>query len=429
MAPGITENICPENASIVDTMSITAKTKGATAIKEKFAAFRNLVPLTSQPDVVFLNASYAPPSNLIVHEALTTYSYEALRCPHPKPHWQAAAEELRGLVAKYVNTEPTNIAFTRDTTEGLSDFIRSVPLSAGDNVVVLDTEHPNHVYGWMALRRLGVEVRQVPTMAEAERTGQVVAATADTFAPWVDGRTKAIGLSSIMFHSGQRNDVAGICAAFRPRGIHVLLDATQQVGFAALDVQSLGVSAAAFSLHKGLNCPTGLACLYVDPAVMAEFDPVPPTVGYGAVENTRADLLVPADALVYHPTASRFDHLNISLSAAVAGRAYLKFYLESLGPSDVEDYLYGLGDDLRKDCAELGIDIVGPADRKGHAPHLYILKLLDPAWVELLRDRGIYVTQYRLGIRVSLGFYNNVSDIESLTRVLREGISKGLPTM
>lgn len=428
MAPGITQDISSEQSSIVDKMPFTVEKK-TTAIRDKFAAFRNLVPLVSQPDVVFLNASYAPPSNLIVHEALTTYSHEALRTPHPKPQWQAAAEELRGLVAQYVNTKPANIAFTRDTTEGLSDFIRSVPLSAGDNVVVLDTEHPNHVYGWMALRRLGVEVRQVPTMVEAEKTGQVVAATAETFAPFVDDKTKAIGLSSIMFHSGQRNDVAGICAAFRPRGIHVLLDATQQVGFAALDVQSLGVSAAAFSLHKGLNCPTGLACLYVDPAVVAEHDPTPPTVGFGAVQNTRSDLLVPADALVFHPTASRFDHLNISLSAAVVGRAWLKFYLESLGPNDVEDYLYDLGDHLRKECAELGIEIVGPADRKGHAPHLYILKLLDPAWAEWLREQGVVVTQYRLGVRVSLGFYNNVSDIKSLARALKEGISKGLPTM
>ncbi|KAF7528770.1 hypothetical protein G7054_g10073 [Neopestalotiopsis clavispora] len=410
MAPGITQDISSEQLSIVDKMSFTVEKK-TTAIRDKFAAFRNLVPLVSQPDVVFLNASYAPPSNLIVHEALTTYSYEALRTPHPKPQWQAAAEELRGLVAKYVNTKPANIAFTRDTTEGLSDFIRSVPLSAGDNVVVLDTEHPNHVYGWMALRRLGVEVRQVPTMVEAERTGQVVAATAETFGPFVDDKTKAIGLSSIMFHSGQRNDVAGICAAFRPRA------------------STLGVSAAAFSLHKGLNCPTGLACLYVDPAVVAEHDPTPPTVGFGAVQNTRSDLLVPADALVFHPTASRFDHLNISLSAAVVGRAWLKFYLESLGPNDVEDYLYDLGDHLRKECAELSIEIVGPSDRKGHAPHLHILKLLDPAWAEWLKEQGIFVTQYRLGVRVSLGFYNNVGDIKSLARALKEGILKGLPTI
>jgi cysteine desulfurase / selenocysteine lyase len=430
MAPNLTYKPYNSRASTVDKAYLDARDMvNRASLAARFAPYRKLVPLTSQPGLVYLNSSFSPPSNLIIHEAITAYSHDALRCPHPKPQWQAAAEELRGLVARYLNTEPTNIAFTRDTTEGLGNFIHSLPLSPGDNVVVLDSEHPNHVYGWMALRSIGVEVRQVPSIAEAEKSGRVQAATAETFAPFVDGRTKAIGLSSIMFHSGQKNDVAGICAAFRPRGVHVLLDATQQVGFAAIDVRALGVSAAAFSLHKGLNCPTGLACLYVDPAIIAELDPVPPIVGFGAVRNTRADLLVPKDAVVYHPNASRFDHLNMNLVAAVAGRAFLKFYLESLGVAELEEYLYSLGDQLREECAKLCITIVGPTDRDGHAPHLYILKLLDPAWAEFLRENGIYATSYRLGVRVSLGFYNDFSDIKRLSRVLKEGISQGFPIM
>lgn len=426
MAPGVLKDIA-EGQSNGQASSITGKKHlDASALATKFAAYRCLVPLLSDPNVVFLNASYAPPSNLIVHDAITKYSYEALHLPHPKPQWQAAAEDVRALLARYINTEPSNIAFTRDTTEGLNYFMRSLKLSPGDNVVILDTEHPNQAYGWLALRSAGIEVRQVATIAEAERTG-VTAATAETFAPYVDERTRAIGLSSIMFHSGQRNDVAGVCAAFRPRGVHVLLDATQQAGFAALDVRALGVSAAAFSLHKGLACPTGLACLYVDPDVVRALDAVPPpVVGAGAVRGLRADLLAPADPVAYHPSALRFSHLNVSLVGAAAAKAFLTFYLDSLGPADVEDYLYSLGDLLRGECARLGISVVGPSDRKGHAPHLYILRILDPAWDGFLRGKGVYTTPYRLGMRVSLGFYNNSSDIKRLAEALEQGIAQGL---
>lgn len=87
---------------------------------------------------------------------------------------------------------------------------------------------------------------------------------------------------------------------------------TQQVGFAEVDVQELGVSAAAFSLHKGLNCPTGFAVLYFDPAVTKGTDTVPLIVGYGAVSNTRADLLIFSDPVVYHPSAQRYEHLYVS---------------------------------------------------------------------------------------------------------------------
>ncbi len=85
-------------------------------------------------------------------------------------------------------------------------------------------------------------------MADEQATGDVVAANAATFAPYVDDRTRAIGISSVMFHSGQWNDIRDICGVYRPKGIHVLVDCTQQVGFAEIDMKAMGCSAAAFSL-------------------------------------------------------------------------------------------------------------------------------------------------------------------------------------
>lgn len=403
-------------------------------LRDKFAHYRSLVPLLSQP-ITYLNASFAPPSNLIVHAALAKYAHESLHDPHPKPAWQAATEDARALVARYINaSDPSTVAFTRDTTKALGNFIRAVPLEAGDNVVILDTEHPNHAYGWMALRSVvGLEVRQVPTGAmnsnnknQDKASVPTRAATAETFGPFVDERTRAIGISSIMFHSGQWNDVAGICAAFRPKGIHVLVDLTQQVGFAPVDVGAMGVSAAAFSLHKGLHCPTGIACMYVNEHVLAALDPTPPVVGYGAVQNARADLLVLDDPVVYHPSARRFEHANLSLVGTAAAKAFLSFYLDCLGPADVQAYLYGIGDELRRECRDLGIGIVDHSDRESHAPHLYVLELTDSAWAAHLKSLGVYVTMYRLGVRVSLGFYNNSGDIKRLAEALRQGIAKGL---
>lgn len=46
------------------------------------ASFRHLVPLVK--DVTYLNVSLAPPSNLIVHEAITKFASEALYNPPSK---------------------------------------------------------------------------------------------------------------------------------------------------------------------------------------------------------------------------------------------------------------------------------------------------------------------------------------------------------
>ncbi|KAJ4407457.1 hypothetical protein N0V82_009920 [Gnomoniopsis sp. IMI 355080] len=412
-----------------DDVPPTMKTAPPSSSEPDCSTLRSLVPLVADDSITYVNASYQPPSNLIVHDAIAKFTSDALYNPNSKPQWQIALEETRKLVGRYINADSSSIAFARDTTEALGCFIRGLNFEAGDNVVVLDTEHPNHVYGWMALRKDGLEIRQVPTIPEASRTGKVTAANAKTFASYVDERTKAIGLTSIMFHSGQWNDVADICKTFRPRGIHVLADLTQQVGFAEVDVEALNVSAAAFSLHKGLNCPTGLAVLYVDPEVIKATDPTPPIVGYGAVSNVRADLLVPAEDIVYHPSARRYEHLNLNLVSAAAAKAFLTYYLDSMGPKRVQEHLYRLGDVLREECDGIGVGIVGPPARNEHAPHLYVLNLRDPRWMGLLKDNGVYATSYRLGIRVSFGFYNNVSDVMRLVTVLKAGIDKGLPKL
>ncbi|CAG7972740.1 unnamed protein product [Penicillium salamii] len=392
-----------------------------------FEVFRQLVPLVARGGLTYLNASFMPPSNVIIHAAINEFNSEALLSPNPKPQWQQNTEKVRHLIARYINADPTSVAFMRDTTEGLGSFIRSIKFTPGDNVVILDSEHPNHAYGWMALRDAGLEVRQVPTIAESEKTGNVVEANAGTFAPYVDGRTRAIGLSSVMFHSGQKNDIKDICNVYRPKGIHVLVDMTQQVGFATVDVTDLNVSAAAFGFHKGLNCPTGLAALYVNPDVIKESDPTPPIVGYGSVSNVRADLLVPSDSIVFHPTARRYEHLNLGLINVAAAKAWLEFYLDVMGPENLECHLYSLGDSLRDGCQRLGIKVVGPESHKAHAPHLYILDLHEPKWAEHLRANHVYVTPYRLGIRVSFGYYNNSGDVEILVKVLQAGIDAGIP--
>ncbi|KAL4406864.1 hypothetical protein CABS03_11303 [Colletotrichum abscissum] len=422
MAPSSTQDLFDAEHPTSKSIEKIASVHQYTA--PDFELFRHLVPLVSSGKTTHLNAAFMPPSNLIVNEALSRFCSEALHRPSPKSRWKEDAEAVRELLGRYINTDPSTIAFVRDTTEGLGSFIRGLKFQPGDNVVILDCEHPNQAFAWLTLRSAGLEVRLVSTDPE-----NPVAADAKTFAPYVDERTRAIGLSSIMFHTGQRNDVADVCGAFRHRGIHVLADLTQQVGFAAVDVEELGVSAAAFSLHKGLNSPTGFAALYVDTQVIHEMDPVPPIVGYGGVSSVgdSEDFAVPEGPVVFHPTAKRYEHANMSFISAVAARAFLQFYLEVMGPRNLEQRLYSLGDALRQSCAELGVGVVGPSERKHHAPHLHVLRLQNPRWSERLEAAGIVATKFRIGIRVSFGFYSNLEDVERLMAVIRAGLESGIP--
>lgn len=315
-------------------------------------------------------------------------------------------------------------------------------------MVLLDTEHPNQVYGWLALRERGVEVRRVRTAGLGEGGGgdgdggRIDAVDAETLRPYVDHRTRAIGLSTISFDAGQRHDVAGISAAFgsssnnnNGRDILVLADLTQHVGFAPVDVQRLGVAAAAFSLHKGLNCPTGLGALYVSPAAAAAIGSAPPPiVSMSAVKNLPADLVVRGEGgggwgevELREEGARRFEHANLSLLGVVAAQAYLRFYLEVLGPEDVEAHLCRLTGLLARECGRLGIPLLGPREAGRRAPHICVLGLDPEGWGAYLRELGgVRVTVNRLGLRVSFGFYNSVRDVTRFVGVLERGLAKGL---
>ncbi|TPX19134.1 uncharacterized protein E0L32_011207 [Thyridium curvatum] len=420
MAPCSTEELSTEAGTAA--MKISSK-EGP--ISEKFAMLRRLVPLVANDNITHLNAAFMPPLNLVIHQHIQSFCSGWLHDVSPKSSWKATQEVTRALLGRYLNTQPTNITFTRDTTEGMGSFMQSLRLQPGDNIIILDCEHPSQAYGWLSLRSKGIEVRQVATRSEL--SGFSTIASAATFEKYVDNRTRCIGISSIMFHSGQRNDVADICAKYRPRGVHVLVDLTQHVGFANVDVEALGVSAAAFSLHKGLGCPLGFAALYISKTFIDSEDPQPPIVGFGAVGDPTEDFLVSDGPITFHASARRFEHANSNFLAAIAAQAALQLYLDGMGPDDVEQHLYSLGDALRGRCKAIGVELAGPSLRAHHAPHLYLLKLYGDQWTNHFKVHNVALTSFRWGVRVSFGFYSSLEDVERLVDVIQLGLESGLP--
>jgi selenocysteine lyase/cysteine desulfurase len=384
------------------------------------ARLRALAPALDYGAIIHVNSGYQALLNLRVKAALDQFLLEGACDPNPKGKWQQNAAQAAKDLARYLNVDATSLAWTRDTTEGLNLFQRSIKFNQGDNVVLLEGEHPNHVYGWLALRELGLEVRTVP-----DAQLKIIVADADTFQPYVDDRTVAIGISSVMFHSGQLNDVKDIASRFRPQGIHVLVDATQHVGAAPIDLRDWNVSAAAFGTHKALSCPTGLGALYINPDVLCELKTTPPLVGAGAVSNIQSDLIARPD-VEYHNSVARYSHLNFSLISATALRASLELLQDDIGMARLESHLRALGRELIRRLDALNVGVVGSRIAKQRAPHIYIVELLHADWVTHFLEDNVIVTPYRMGVRVSFGFYNSLDDVVRFAASVERGLTKGI---
>lgn len=375
---------------------------------------RSQFPLLADETVIFLNSSFLQPMNLIVSGAIERYVKDGLHEPNPKPKWNAECENVRLKTAKFINAQSEDIVFTRDTTESCNLFQRSLEFKPGDNVVLLRNDYPSQAAGWLELKSRGLEIRYIEMGESGPQPYD-----ADAFRDVVDEHTIAIGLSSIMFDSGLRHDVRSICNTYRPRGVHVLVDATQEVGFGKIDVRELGVSALAFSVQKGLSCPTGLGVLYIDPQVLPDLKLTPPIMTPSSLNSTQG-----GSSVTGCKSARSLEHNNKALMQCLALGEYLDF-LDTVGITKIQTHLESLSLYLRLQLKGLGVETIGPDDQKYRSPHSNVIKL-HSEWLPFFVDNHVYVSQYGFGVRVSFGAYNTKSDVDMFVAVIRKGLGRGL---
>lgn len=369
------------------------------------AAVREDFPVTRR--LLYLDSAHQTPLSRTVRQALDAFHDEGLEMAGPKSTWLARVEETRRRVARLLNASPHEIAFTKNTSEGLNIAACALPLAPGDNVLMIEGDHPNNAYAWLNQRRRGVEVRMVPLSGEA--------ATATTFAAHVDQRTRAISLSHVTFHAGHRHDVADIGRFCRSRGIHLVVDAMQSVGVVPVDVKAMGVSMLAAGCHKGLLVPQGLGFVYVKD----ELDLLPPPyLALAGLERPPADLVARPDDLELRRDAGRFELGNLNLPGLHALAASLEL-ISRIGVANIEAHVLALGERLIDHLDALRIGLVGPRARK-HRSHIYVLALPAEPWLDYLAESRVRVSPERDGIRVSFGLFNTIEDVDRLATILRD---------
>src|SRR5262247_3901670 len=164
------------------------------------AAVRREFPVTKR--MLYFDSAHQTPLAASVRAALNDFYSEGYENAGPKPLWLGRIEKTRERVAKLLGAVPDEIAFTKNTSEGLNIAANAIPFQPGDNVLMVEGDHPNNAYAFLNLRRKGVEVRFLPLQDET--------AGAETFVGRIDARTRAISLSHVTFHAGHRFDIEGI---------------------------------------------------------------------------------------------------------------------------------------------------------------------------------------------------------------------------
>lgn len=358
---------------------------------------------SAEGTIHFDHASVAPISTLVrdtMRQAIDDY------CTHGfMNEWRDDMERVRGRVAVLVGSTPGNIAFTQNTSTGLSVAANGIDWRPGDNVVLAEREFPSNYYPWLNLAPRGVELRTVPAP-----DGH---ATPDAFAAAIDERTRAVTVSAVQFSNGHRYDLDAIGAACRDRDALFVVDGTQSVGALSIDVARAGIDVLAVSSHKWMLGPAGIGFVHVSDRALERIRP--DIVGWLSVEQPFA-----FDYRLELPrTADRYEPGTENITGIVGLGAAVDLFLAH-GTRAVEDRVLAITDELCERLEHDGHTVVSP--RAGHERSGIVIfrtpGIAPEALHAHLTAAGIRCAPRGGGIRFSPHFYNDQTDIDAALAAL-----------
>ena len=178
--------------------------------------------------------------------------------------WDRRADAVRGLAARLIRADASEIAFVKNTTEGLCHVANGLRWRDGDNLVITNVEFPANVYPWLNLERRGVEVRWAK-----EVEGRIPFEAVEGL---IDSRTRLVSISFVEFLSGFRNDLARIGELCGRKGLLFAVDAIQGLGALQLSVHDAGIHFLSADGHKWLMAPEGAGIFFCAKNALDQID-------------------------------------------------------------------------------------------------------------------------------------------------------------
>ncbi len=322
--------------------------------------------------------------------------------------WIQRVEEVRRLAGQLLNADPLDVAFVKNTSEGVGIVAEGFPWQPGDNVVIAEDEYPANVYPWLNLAGRGVEVRRVPS-----RGGRLLI---DDVRAALDSRTRMLSLSWVEFATGFRNDLDVLGGLCRERGVFFFVDAIQGLGVFPLDVTRTPVDALTADGHKWLLGPEGAGIFWIRRELVDRLHPV--GVGWnsvvGATDFSRIDFTL-------KPHAGRWESGSLNV-AGILGLGASAGLLLDVGIDQVAARVLELTDHLCARLREQPWPRVYSSRRPGEASGIVSLEVAQAGelkpWLRACRDQGIVINQRGGRLRVSPHCYNTTEELDALAALL-----------
>jgi len=369
--------------------------------QETWKKFRHLFPVTE--NLVYLNHAAVAPLCGPAAEAMKHLSDDA--CSWGSFHydqWMACYEGLRQAAADLIGSDPSEIAITKNTSEGIATIQMGLDWHAGDKVVAFQEEFPANFFPWKRLEGRGVRVEWLSIYDPLEK---IEAAAKGA---------RLLAISFVNYLSGHRVDLHALGDICHRHGVFYFVDAIQGLGVFPIDVRAMHIDALAADGHKWLLGPEGCAVLYVNKDVQDSIEPVEfgwtNIAGYN--DYACRDMALRTDAGRYEPG-------TLNTIGCYGLRAAMEFVLE-VGVENVGRQVLHNAAALAEGAQGKGYELMIPRPAASCSGILGLRKAaIDSRYVvKQLRDAKITAAPRQGWVRVSPHLYNNPDDIRRFVEAL-----------
>lgn len=318
--------------------------------------------------------------------------------------------EARKKVADFINAEPGEIVFVRNTTEAINLVSFSFPFKKGDRVSTTYMEHHSNLLPWLQLKEKGVDVDIVSVSDDYELDMD--------YYKKLPKNTHLVALTHASNVTGTINDIKEITRLAHEQGSLVLIDAAQSVPHMPFDIKDIGADFVAFSGHKML-APFGIGVLYIKKDIAENLKPF--LTGGEMIKD------VSLSKVIYENTPNLFEAGTQNIEGAY-GLGLAVDYLNKVGMENIEKYENELTTYLYEKAKELkNVEVYSGKSRRFSGIFSFnVIGLHSHDTAYLLDKKGIAVRsgfhcaqpliEDRLKLdgaaRASLYFYNTKEEID-----------------
>ncbi len=324
--------------------------------------------------------------------------------------WSATnVAETRSVMAQLLGAKPAELAFTKNTTEGLTIAAHGFDLRPGDNIVLTNMEHVANIWVWKHWESKGVEIRYAE-----HRDGRL---PLDAFVAKMDDRTRVVACAYVTYGNGFRVNLPALGKICRERDIRLVVDGVQGAGILATPLSELGADVIAIGGHKGLFGLTGSGLVYCREELVNELKT--PFVKAPVAEGSATARAHVNSQFDYVRIAHRFEGGNPNFLGVRVLRRGAEF-LQSIGLPQIEQRVRELSSTCLKLLKQAGLKTLTPEAWEERAQIVNVLAPNAGELMERLREKHRVIVNVKDdALRLSMSFFNNEEDLDRALHAIK----------